>query len=226
MTDANDKRRIADLEKKMSEIEHLAEIEVGVPLFKQEEKGVNGGLTINFDSTAVNPLIAYTSLDFVVPEILSTVQISVTSIVDTSIWMMVGQTVLINGSALINGYVSEIITIYDFVLTVTNITTGAVGDTMTQGAAIIMSGQAVNEGPVIKIVAADIEGLYFDALYEVRDNSVPQWVDGVQVWGLPTNLTTPTTLVVGDRYPAVFEGEESNGSYVCILANTDIPPGT
>lgn len=92
-------------------------------------------------NVGLSTIIADTSASFVIPAVAGTVAVSITSAVDTSIWMLVGQTVEINdGTRRIYGWISAIAGAQDFTFTLTRVAAGAAGQTMLADASVIISG--------------------------------------------------------------------------------------
>lgn len=86
-------------------------------------------------------IIAHTSATFTVPAVDATTSVQITPVVDTDVWMVVGQTILVtDGVHIIYGHVTTVTSLTAFTIYVDRIANGNVGDTMAVGAEVIISG--------------------------------------------------------------------------------------
>lgn len=86
-------------------------------------------------------IIAHTSATFVVPAVDATVSVSITPDVDTDVWMVIGQTILVtDGTHVVYGHVTAVASTTAFTLYVDRIAGGLAGQTMATGAEVIISG--------------------------------------------------------------------------------------
>ncbi len=103
----------------------------------------------NLIAVAFGPLsiLAHTAATFTIPAVAGTVSVNITSAVDTSIWMLVGQTIEIDDTThRVYGWISAIADATHFTLTLTRVAIGSVGNTMASNATVIISGDPAGGG--------------------------------------------------------------------------------
>lgn len=92
----------------------------------------------------LSSIIAHTAATFVVPAVASTVSVNITSVVDTSIWAVIGQTIEIyDGTHQAYGYITAIADATHFTFQTTRVAMGSAGNTMAIAAQVIISGDPV-----------------------------------------------------------------------------------
>ncbi len=109
---------------------------------------------------ASRSIIAHTAASFTIPAVAATATVTVTSAVDTSIWMVVGQTVEIyDGSHQVYGYITAIADATHFTFKTTRVALGSAGNTMASQAQVIISGDPAGGGSSPPDWAVGVDGI-------------------------------------------------------------------
>ncbi len=111
-------------------------------------------------NAGLSSIIAHTAATFTIPAIAATTTVTVTSAVDTSIWMVVGQTVEIyDGSHQVYGYITAIADATHFTFKTTRVALGSAGNTMASQAQVIISGDPAGGGSSPPDWAVGVDGI-------------------------------------------------------------------